>query len=123
LAYVYLSDGTLVNQAMIEDGFAVPYTKYPCSKTSGLLQAASIARSNQRGLWAHPNFSQEGRYEVRLSISGICHAPGNKGFERMKRYTAYRSLEACIDSGGRLPRNARNTIAVLKNNIVKDGGI
>lgn len=111
LAYAYLSDGTLINLAMIADGFAVPYTKYPCSKTSEFLKAANEARQHHRGLWQKTQFSIGDRYEVRLSTSGICHAPGNKGFERMKRYTAYRSVDACLESGGRLPRRIRGRLS------------
>ena len=110
LAYVYLTDGTLINRAMIEDGFAMPYTKYPCSKTSEFLEAAANARQERRGLWHETEFSRTERYEVRLSASGICHKPGNKGFERLKQYTAYHSLDACLSGGGRLPRGTRSRL-------------
>lgn len=107
LAYAYLSDGRLINRTMIEDGFAMPYTKYPCSKTRELLDAAAQARQEHRGLWQDAQFSKAAAYEVRRSTSGVCHTPGNKGFERLKEFTVYQSLEGCLRTGGRLPRRSR----------------
>jgi hypothetical protein len=43
-------------------------------------------------------------YIVKKSKSNICHAPGTTYYDRTYYYTAYRSLEDCLKSGGRLPR-------------------
>jgi cardiolipin synthase len=40
---------------------------------------------------------------VKLSSSGICHAPGDSSYSETTRYTSYTSLAACQAAGGRLP--------------------
>lgn len=52
LRYVYLSDGTLFNQLLIESGHAYEYTyKVPYQFQSQFKQAAAEAQANQIGLW------------------------------------------------------------------------
>ena len=52
LRYVYLSDGTLINQLLIESGHAYEYTyKVPNHFQSQFKQAATDAQANQIGLW------------------------------------------------------------------------
>jgi hypothetical protein len=41
---------------------------------------------------------------VKKSRSGICHAPGTPYYAQTQRFTAYESVEACLASGGRLPK-------------------
>lgn len=41
---------------------------------------------------------------VKKSESGICHAPGTRYYDRTKNYTSYNSIQACLDSGGKLPQ-------------------
>lgn len=45
-----------------------------------------------------------GRGPVKMSKSGICHAPGSTYYDRTKNYTPYPALDACLKSGGRLPK-------------------
>lgn len=40
---------------------------------------------------------------VKKSTSGICHAPGTTYYNRTTNFTAYKSVDACLNSGGRLP--------------------
>jgi micrococcal nuclease len=42
---------------------------------------------------------------VKKSTTSICHAPGTTYYDRTINYTSYNSIEACIASGGRLPKN------------------
>ncbi|MEZ9863892.1 HNH endonuclease family protein [Vibrio breoganii] len=42
---------------------------------------------------------------VKLSNSGICHDTSSSSYNRTKNFTPFNSLEACLDSGGRLPKN------------------
>jgi len=52
LAYVYLSDGTLLNQKMIEDGYAFEYTyNIPYEFQIEFKDAEKNARENNLGLW------------------------------------------------------------------------
>ena len=53
LRYVYTSDGTLINQIMIEQGFAYEYTyEIPYKFQKEFKSAEVSARSQKRGLWA-----------------------------------------------------------------------
>jgi micrococcal nuclease len=40
---------------------------------------------------------------VKKSSTGICHAPGTTYYNKTKNFVAYNSVQACLDSGGRLP--------------------
>ena len=44
---------------------------------------------------------------TKKSSSGICHCPGGQYYDRTKRFTAYRSIEECLASGGRHPRRGQ----------------
>lgn len=41
---------------------------------------------------------------VKKSNSGICHAEDSRWYSRTKNFTPYESLDACLESGGRLPK-------------------
>ncbi len=40
---------------------------------------------------------------IKKSNSGLCHPPQSSWYERTKNYQPYDSLDACLDSGGKLP--------------------
>lgn len=42
---------------------------------------------------------------VKKSKSGICHTSQSQHYDHTKNFTSYQSLSACIDAGGRLPKN------------------
>jgi hypothetical protein len=44
---------------------------------------------------------------IKLSKSGVCHAPATTYYEQTKRFTAYKSLNECLKAGGRLPKRQR----------------
>lgn len=53
LAYVYLSDGRMLNDLMISSGYASPMTIPPNVKYKGLfLKSYQNARDKKKGLWA-----------------------------------------------------------------------
>jgi len=41
---------------------------------------------------------------VKLSRTGICHAPGSTYYPLTKNFTTFTTLEACLKAGGRMPR-------------------
>jgi len=43
---------------------------------------------------------------VKKSNSGICHEKGSQYYEQTKQFEVFDSLEACLKSGGRLPKKA-----------------
>ncbi len=44
---------------------------------------------------------------VKKSSSGICHCPGGSYYGRTTRFTAYKTLEACLSSGGERPKRGQ----------------
>ncbi len=48
---------------------------------------------------------------VKKSQSGICHCPGGKYYNRTKTFTAYSTIKACLDSGGRRPTRGQGDCA------------
>ncbi len=41
---------------------------------------------------------------VKKSSTSICHAKGSTYYAKTKRFTPYDTMEACLKSGGRLPK-------------------
>ena len=41
---------------------------------------------------------------VKMSNSGICHAPGSTYYEQTKKFTAFKTLQECLNAGGRMPK-------------------
>ena len=41
---------------------------------------------------------------VKKSSTGICHAPGSTYYNQTKNYQAFRTLDDCLKSGGRMPK-------------------
>jgi endonuclease YncB( thermonuclease family) len=44
--------------------------------------------------------------EVKKSKAHICHERGTAGYEQTLHFTAFTSIDACLKSGGRLPKSA-----------------
>ena len=42
--------------------------------------------------------------QVKKSTSGICHDSSSASYNRTKNFEAFSTLEACLESGGRLPK-------------------
>ncbi|HEX5447917.1 MAG TPA: thermonuclease family protein [Candidatus Saccharimonadales bacterium] len=64
LRYVYLPDGTLLDQELIQKGYGFAYLDFPFSKKAQFAKAESAARSAKVGLWAvcHPTINKYGGY-------------------------------------------------------------
>lgn len=45
---------------------------------------------------------------VKKSNSGICHAEDSPWYSRTKNFTPYDTLDACLKSGGRLPKGYKH---------------
>jgi hypothetical protein len=41
---------------------------------------------------------------VKMSNSGICHAPGSTYYEQTKKFTSFKTLQKCLNAGGRMPK-------------------
>ena len=73
--------------------------------------AEQEARAKRAGLWSQPDPIAPWDWRhgpvdgpVKKSTAGICHAPGSSSYQSVKHFTAFATLEACLASGGRLPR-------------------
>lgn len=41
---------------------------------------------------------------VKMSKSGICHAPNTTYYKQTKHFTPYPTLKDCLNAGGRIPK-------------------
>ena len=66
LRYVYLPDGTNVNELNIQQGYAFYYPYFPFSKSSQFEADEKLAMSKKLGLWGHctPTPSDDGGYKM-----------------------------------------------------------
>jgi len=66
LRYVYLPDGTLVNELNIREGYAFYYPYFPFTKSAEFAAAQKQAQVQARGLWAActPTPSDDGGYKM-----------------------------------------------------------
>ncbi|MBU0580400.1 MAG: thermonuclease family protein [Candidatus Margulisbacteria bacterium] len=124
LRYVFLEDGTLYNQYMIEEGYAHEYTyqSNPYKYQTAFKEAEKNAREQGKGLWdintcngdtTQPADAQEALLnqdiksepQVKKSTSNICHEKGiSSYYSNTKTYTPYDTIEDCFNSGGRLSK-------------------
>ncbi len=51
LAYVFLQDGTCVNEVIIKEGFAKPYSRHYCEVLSEFQTIAFTAKIQKKGLF------------------------------------------------------------------------
>jgi len=116
LRYVYIDD-TFINDYLVKEGYAKASTYAPDVKFSEQFAASEReARENKRGLWGSacevsvaPNVTSNALVSdnseiVKKSTTGICHAPGTTYYNKTKNFTAYETVEDCLNSGGRLPK-------------------
>src|SRR4030042_4962865 len=54
LAYVYLLDGSLLNEEIIKQGYGFAYTRFPFKYLEEFRKYEREARGNKRGLWKYP---------------------------------------------------------------------
>ncbi len=64
LRYIYLPDGTLVNQKLIQNGYAFYYPYFPFSKSDQFAADQDAAMAAHKGLWGncHPTQTDKGGY-------------------------------------------------------------
>ena len=64
LRYVYLPDGTLLDEQIIQQGYGFAYLSFPFSKKAQFAADQSAAQAAKKGLWAvcQPTVNQYGGY-------------------------------------------------------------
>lgn len=65
LRYIYLPDGTLVEQKLISNGYGFYYPYFPFTKSAQFADYEQAAQAGHKGLWAHckPISSGNGGYK------------------------------------------------------------
>jgi len=58
------------------------------------------------GIVSAPMAADSEQPAVKKSRSGICHERGTSGYQQTIHFKAFRSIEACLKSGGRLPKSS-----------------
>lgn len=58
LRFVYLPDGTFINQYLVQQGYAFAYTVFPNQHLEEFRAWEKEARENNRGLWAGCNINE-----------------------------------------------------------------
>jgi len=58
LAYVYLPDGTFLNEEIIKQGYGFAYTKYPFEFAEDFVKLQAQARRARLGLWAEDDLKE-----------------------------------------------------------------
>jgi endonuclease YncB( thermonuclease family) len=105
------------NLAQLTVGLAWHYKEYEKEQSpedrGRYAFAEQEARARKAGLWADPDptppwdwrHGTAGGPVKKVTSSGICHEPGTPGYSSTKKFTQYPTLEACLASGGRLPKS------------------
>jgi endonuclease YncB( thermonuclease family) len=105
-----------VAQAQLASGMAWHYRKYEMeqSEEDRLRYALeeSEARARKVGLWSDPHARPPDEWRagliegtVKKSRTGVCHTPDSKSYRSVRYFTSFATLEACLASGGRVPRS------------------
>ncbi|MBU1118935.1 thermonuclease family protein [Patescibacteria group bacterium] len=69
LRYVYLEDGTFVNEVMVKEGYAYAYTSFPFTFLEQFKQDQSEAKENGKGLWADGVCGLSNNEEQRMGLA------------------------------------------------------
>jgi micrococcal nuclease len=73
LRYVYLPDGTLLNQQLIEQGYGFYYPYFPFSKSADFAASQLRAQTKHAGLWSscQPKATDQGGYKMGLLLHDV----------------------------------------------------
>ncbi|HUU74013.1 MAG TPA: hypothetical protein VMW70_15410 [Burkholderiales bacterium] len=83
---------SLSNTRVSQSRFLFPKLAASAVLSLSLLSAAPAA------------WSQDTDAAVKMSGSGICHDASSRHFDRVKSFTPYPSMQACLEDGGRKPK-------------------
>jgi endonuclease YncB( thermonuclease family) len=105
-----------VNLAQVSSGFAWHDKFYEKEQSRSdrltYANAEAAAREARFGLWADSSPVSPADFRkgltggsVKKSRNNICHDPGMFTYGSVQKFESFPTLEACVASGGRLPRN------------------
>jgi len=108
LAYVYLPDGTFVNEKLLREGYGRVLTIPPNVKYADrFVQAEREARGRERGLWGTKKPSPpDKRIKGNVNSNGekIYHLPGTRDYARTKAEVWFATEEEAKAAGFRPPK-------------------
>jgi len=107
LAYVYLEDGTFVNEKLVAEGYARVLTIPPNVKyAERLLAAERQAREEGRGLWGLEEQPRKGLIKGNINSKGekIYHVPGGRYYDVTKPEVWFETEEEAQAAGFRRAR-------------------
>ena len=101
--------------AQVTTGLAWHYKKYERDQSEEdrhrYADAETEARARGLGLWQDPAAAPPWDWRrgltngpVKKSRRDICHVPDSPTYRTVTRFTSYPTVEACLASGGRLPK-------------------
>lgn len=74
------------------------------AKTTGPAASAPAAKAAPAATPAASAAKTEVEPEVKKSNTGICHDKTSAAFKQTKNFTAFKTMDECIKSGGRAPK-------------------
>lgn len=76
-----------------------------CSTESASTSTTTMPITSQKTTASEKNIETKNvsAPNVKKSSSGICHGEGTTYYNQTKKFTAYDSIDECLDSGGRMP--------------------
>ena len=71
-----------------------------------MINSSSLSAQVLSGDGVNPlvGINQNNQGIVKKSRTSICHAPGSTFYDRTDNFVAYKTIDECLKSGGRLPK-------------------
>lgn len=114
LAYVYLPDGSMLNERLLAEGYALQMTIPPNVRyAERLLAAERRARDEKRGLWQtreidRPYVDRHGRGLIKGNVNArgekVYHLPGSRYYGEVRAEAWFRTEREALDAGFRPAR-------------------
>ncbi|MES2224286.1 MAG: HNH endonuclease signature motif containing protein [Patescibacteria group bacterium] len=92
-------------QKRMADDWYKYYLEIPKTSTKSTPKTTTVVPNQTTPVQTSNNSSVDtSGPEVKKSSSGICHEKGSQYYDKTQDFTPYTSLDACLASGGRLPK-------------------
>jgi len=75
-----------------------------CLQSGGRMPGQKGAQGDGAGADDKAAYDTEDQLIIKKSRSGVCHDRHSPSFSQIEKYTAYRAMQDCLDSDGRLLR-------------------
>ena len=89
---------------LLAGSLSVAFPGASLSHSGGLNAEGCHAGSKPYHCHRVQNPTRQNSPPVKMSRSRICHAKGTRYYHQTKNFSAYNTVKACLNAGGRLPR-------------------